>query len=80
MFRKFLPLSALGGLIICLGTTGCETTGDPNRGGIFWSETKAQDRLHARQQELNALNRGTAAVDAENRRLQARERALADEL
>lgn len=59
-----------------LATTGCETTGDPNSGGIFWSESKAQDRLHARQNELNTLNRDTRELDAKNRQLQSREAGL----
>ena len=30
---------------------GCASTGDPNAGGIFWSESKARDRQQALGQE-----------------------------
>ncbi len=63
-------------VVVALAATGCETTGDPNAGGIFWSEKKAQDRLYARQNELNALNRGTRELDWQNRQLQSREAGL----
>jgi len=49
---------------------GCETTGDPNRGGIFWSERKAQDRLYERESELQQVNRSTRRIEAENRSLE----------
>jgi hypothetical protein len=31
---------------------GCETTGDPSRGGLFWSQKKAQYRIQAYEEEL----------------------------
>lgn len=41
-----------------LALSSCATTGDPSTGGIFWSETKAQDRLAERQDHLeNTENR-----------------------
>ena len=50
--------------------TGCETTGNPNEGGIFWSERKAQDRLNVRRAELGRTERSTSRVEsaAERRR------------
>ena len=39
--------------------TGCETTGDPSQGGIFWSEKKAQGRLQERQNKLEHVERQT---------------------
>ena len=50
--------------------TGCETTGNPNEGGIFWSERKAQDRLNDRRAELGRTERSTSRVEsaAERRR------------
>jgi len=42
---------------LCLGA--CETTGDPNAGGLFgWSETKAQQRLADRETTLADRQRG----------------------
>jgi hypothetical protein len=34
--------------------TGCETTGDPREGGIFWSETKARERQETLAQESHS--------------------------
>jgi hypothetical protein len=36
-------------------TSGCKGTGDPNSGGLFWSEQKAQQRLDQQDQQLGAL-------------------------
>ena len=44
--------------------TSCETTGNPNEGGIFWSERKAQDRLNARESQLSSVERSTARQDS----------------
>lgn len=49
---------------------GCETTGNPNEGGIFWSETKAKDRLRHREATLGAVESDTARVQRSNRRLE----------
>jgi hypothetical protein len=63
-------------LLLCLSGTGsflfsgCETTGDPNSGGIFWSEDKAKQRIAARQQHLNEVEDDTARVNRRNRRLE----------
>ena len=46
-----LCLIAAGSFVL----PGCETTGDPNRGGIFWSESKAKQRIAAREAHLNAV-------------------------
>jgi hypothetical protein len=48
---------------------GCETTGDPHRGGIFWSEDKAQQRLDQRRRELNRIESDTERIERENREL-----------
>ncbi len=63
-----LALTASG----CLLFTGCETTGDPNRGGIFWSEDKAKQRIRAREEHLNDVESDTARVNRNNRRLERR--------
>ena len=61
-------LAAAGGLVL----PGCETTGDPNSGGIFWSESKAKQRIYARQRHLNDVESDTARVKRHNRRLERR--------
>jgi hypothetical protein len=61
-----LLLAALGSIAL----PGCETTGDPNSGGIFWSESKAKQRIYARQQHLNDVESDTARVNRRNRRLE----------
>ena len=39
----------------------CETTGDPNQGGLFgWSQGKANQRLSAREQYLSELENENA--------------------
>jgi len=71
----------LAGLAL-IGTTGCETTGDPNSGGIFWSERKAQDRLDERERRLGRVEGDTARVRRSNDRLESavdrRRRALGE--
>lgn len=38
--------------------TSCETTGDPNQGGLFgWSQGKANQRIDEREQHLQHLDR-----------------------
>jgi hypothetical protein len=62
--------------------TGCETTGDPNSGGIFWSERKAQGRLNQRQHTLNSIESDTARVERSNDHLESaaeRKRRLLEE-
>lgn len=49
--------------------SGCETTGDPHQGGIFWSEDKAQQRLDQKRRELNRIESDTERVEQENREL-----------
>jgi hypothetical protein len=49
--------------------SGCETTGDPHHGGIFWSEDKAQKRLDQKRRELHRIESDTERVEEENRDL-----------
>ena len=56
--------------IACPMLGGCETTGDPNQGGIFWSERKAQDRLAEREATLQRENRTANRAEAANRELE----------
>lgn len=76
MTRLFFLALATSALL-----TSCETTGDPNQGGLFgWSQNKANDRIAVREQHLsdleneNAYQRGrTRALEEEKAR---RERQL----
>ena len=43
--------------------SSCETTGDPNTGGIFWSERKAQERIDQKQQQLNRIDDQAARAE-----------------
>lgn len=52
-------------------SSGCETTGNPREGGIFWSETKAQERLVAREDTLDRIESDTGRVNRSNRRLES---------
>jgi hypothetical protein len=54
---KLLPFLCLP-FIIC----SCETTGDPNQGGLFgWSSKKADQRLIQRQTTLDGLEQDTSS-------------------
>jgi hypothetical protein len=66
--KKLLTLLSLA--LGAAAFSGCETTGDPNSGGIFWSETKAKQRIAARQAHLNDVESDTAAQRRRNRRLE----------
>lgn len=63
-------MKALGKLfslvLLSAGLVGCETTGDPTRGGIFWSENKAQQRLQDKQSSLSAIQSDTSRVNRRN--------------
>jgi outer membrane lipoprotein-sorting protein len=68
MMKKLmiLCLAGAGGVFL----PGCTTTGDPNSGGIFWSEDKAKQRIAAREARLNGVESDTASVNRRNRRLE----------
>ncbi|MEY4484876.1 MAG: hypothetical protein RL693_2328 [Verrucomicrobiota bacterium] len=64
-------------LLLTLGAisllTSCETTGDPNQGGLFgWSQSKANQRIDERERHLEYLDR-------ENAYQRGRSSALEDE-
>ncbi len=67
---------------VVVALTGCETTGDPNQGGIFWSERKAQGRLEERHNTLDRIEGDTRRVERSNDRLESaaarRRRALGE--
>lgn len=66
--KKLFLFSLISGIGIAL--TSCETTGDPTKGGIFWSPTKAQQRLDERQQTLNDINSDTSRVNRSNQKME----------
>lgn len=67
---RFHLLLTLGAISLL---TSCETTGDPNQGGLFgWSQGKADQRIEAREQHLEYLDR-------ENAYQRGRSSALEDE-
>lgn len=66
MLKKTLLRSlALSALFLVAGCTG-----DPHTGGIFWSEDKAQDRLHERRARLDNVESDTDRVSSRNRQLE----------
>jgi hypothetical protein len=54
-------------------------TADPSTGGIFWSESGAQQRLNERQQHLNEVQSDTDRIKANNRAKQRKIHRLEDE-
>ena len=77
MNSSLTRLATLGtGCIAMLLLAGCETTGDPSTGGIFWSENKAQGRLAERQNKLEHIEKQTNQT---NRQSEATKRKI-DEL
>lgn len=59
-------LSALLLSAFAMALSSCATTGDPSTGGIFWSESKAQDRLAQRQYHLENIERETNATNRQS--------------
>lgn len=49
--------------VVSLALSSCATTGDPSTGGIFWSESKNQDRLAERQYRLEKAESGTRSAN-----------------
>jgi hypothetical protein len=54
------------GICLLMGVASCQTTGDPTRGGIFWSERKANERLDRARAELGAIDADTARLNRKN--------------
>ena len=71
---KIFTLATLLGSFVLL--TGCETTGDPRSGGIFWSERKAQERLYDKREQLREVEQDTERVQS---RSQQTKRRIEDE-
>ena len=60
--------------------SSCTLTGDPTGGGIFWSESMAQERQRAMQSELQTKQTELENLQRENSSLQSRRAALQKEL
>ena len=60
---KYLAAAFSAMVLLC----GCETTGDPHQGGIFWSEDKAKQRLEEKRQQLRKIEADTNRIEQENR-------------
>jgi len=52
--------------------TSCAVTGDPNQGGIFWSEDAAKKRQQALIAQLQTEQQQLATLRADNAKLQSR--------
>lgn len=77
----------IGWLVLLVGlvaATGCQTTGDPTKGGLWgWSEDKAQQRIDEREshkltleEEQRIEEERTAALEAESAEMRAQRDAL----
>jgi len=68
-------LARLGGVLaLCGMAAGCETTGDPTKGGLFgWSEAKARERESERQARVAGTEAELAGEETKRRALEARD-------
>ena len=60
--------------------TGCATTGDPTKGGIFWSEDKAKIRLDNQRHMLSQTKAAAAQTKKESQKLSSRKSSLQAEI
>ena len=65
MYMRRLALA----FAVSVAFSGCETTGDPHHGGIFWSEDKAQQRLDQKRRTLHHIESDSERIEEENREL-----------
>lgn len=64
---KYLPLLCLP-FLLC----SCETTGDPNQGGLFgWSSSKADARLEQKHATLHSLQGDTSRRNRSSSRMES---------
>lgn len=73
MNPTFLQATAM--VALAAAFCGCETTGDPNSGGIFWSETKARQRLAEDRAQLGQARTEAASEQARTAALKNRRAA-----
>lgn len=74
--NRYLTLISAG----CLLLSSCTLTGDPTKGGIFWSPSKAQARQDAFKLELDACSSSLAEQNNAASTLAARRSKLAAEV
>jgi hypothetical protein len=74
--KRAARLGSSSGLVLLLvawALAGCETTGDPRQGGLFgWSEAKARDRQHEREEQVSHEQSKLAGENARGQELEAR--------
>jgi hypothetical protein len=73
MKQTLLLACCLGSVLSC---TSCTTNGDPSTGGLFWSESRAQDRLAERQNKLESIEKQTGAAQRKSAETQRKINAL----
>lgn len=76
--RTTVLLFIVPGLCL-LSLSACETTGDPGKGGIFWSESKAKDRQHALEQQDREAQQQLSSEQRQQQGLQRQEAGLQSE-
>ncbi len=69
LFDRNFSRSSIVGVCLCL-LTACAATGDPNSGGIFWSEKKNQERVEEKEREATQLEQGNNELKSEKRTLE----------
>jgi hypothetical protein len=62
---RYIALLFSAIVVLC----SCETTGDPHKGGVFWSEDKAKQRLEEKRRQLRQIEADTNRIEQENRQL-----------
>jgi len=66
--------------ILLLVFAGCATTGDPTKGGIFWSKEKAEVRKQGLQNELQQSQQNAADAKTTTTQLESQKDAKLAEL
>ncbi len=68
------------GIIVAASVSSCTLTGDPTKGGIFWSPSKAADRQALLLAELNKKQLTACSLESSVNSLQDRKNKLNKEL
>ncbi len=67
-------------LLIVISCSACETTGDPNQGGLWrWSKDKAITRQKVMEQQVNQLSSDNQKIEIQNQQLKYKNSKLQDE-
>lgn len=67
-------------IIVAASVSSCTLTGDPTKGGIFWSPSKAADRQALLLAEMNKKQLTACSLESSVNSLQARKNKLNKEL